>query len=132
MAASDYLNETLFHGTAYPFEVGDEVTPPNSRGLHLSEERKTLNDGDYSYGTTSLRDASRFARMRAGQKIGGEARIYLVQPQGELESNGKHFGIDTGEPTNFRSRTPLRVVGLYKELDTDPWSQENKATLYEG
>jgi rifampin ADP-ribosylating transferase len=94
----------LLHGTKAALAVGDTLVP--GRGSNYAEGRIS----NHVYVTRTLDAAAWGAELALGE---GRCRIYLVEPEGELEDDpnvtDKKF---PGNPTrSYRTREPVRVVG---------------------
>ena len=105
----EFRNSALYHGTAHPFEIGDEITPQNM---------------PHTFATTSLRTASRYALRR--QRTGVPGQVFTVEPIDADE-------IVAGEPSssgdvNVASRKGFRVTGTAELMqDALPSSAVRKA-----
>ena len=94
----------LLHGTKADLAVGDRLVPGRESNY---EAGRIMN---HVYVTRTLDAAVWGAEMAVGE---GRGRIYIVEPEGELEDDpnvtDKKF---PGNPTrSYRSRAPLRVIG---------------------
>lgn len=91
------------HGTKAELAVGDALLPGHASNF---EQGRTAN---HIYVTKTLDAATWGAELAAGE---GRGRIYIVEPQGELEDDpnvtDKRF---PGNPTlSYRTKDPVRVV----------------------
>jgi rifampin ADP-ribosylating transferase len=98
-----YEAGVYLHGTKADLAVGDLLVPGRESNF---ESGRVMN---YVYFTATLDAAVWGSELAAGD---GPGRIYVVEPQGDLEDDpnvtDKRF---PGNPTrSFRSREPLRVV----------------------
>lgn len=96
--------QTYFHGTKADLQLGDRVEPGYQSNYGQQKNAK------YVFLTSTLDAAIWGAELAKGDK---KARIYLVEPTGEIENDpdltDKKF---PGNPTlSFRSLHPLKVVG---------------------
>jgi rifampin ADP-ribosylating transferase len=99
-----YQPGVYLHGTKADLAVGDLLAPGRESNF---ETGRVMN---YVYFTGTLDAAVWGAELAAGE---GRARIYIVEPTGDLEDDpnltDKKF---PGNPSlSFRSREPLRVIG---------------------
>ncbi len=99
-----YQPGVYLHGTKADLAVGAMLVPGRESNF---EDGRVMN---HVYFTSTLDAAVWGAELAAGQ---GRARIYIVEPTGELEDDpnvtDKKY---PGNPTqSFRSREPVRVVG---------------------
>lgn len=105
MAASDNLNQQLFHGTARDIE--DEILPGYSP-VHPSMSEK-----GYVYATPDVGNAWMYAELAWNARPRGRARVYQVEPTGEMEKDPQ-FDAQGNSRSNFasdlRSRSPLRII----------------------
>jgi rifampin ADP-ribosylating transferase len=97
-----------FHGTKADLSVGDLLVPGRPSNY---EEGRIMN---HIYVTRTLDGAVWAAEMAKGN---GPGRIYIVEPQGELEDDpnvtDKKF---PGNPTHsYRSRQPVKIVGEFTD-----------------
>jgi rifampin ADP-ribosylating transferase len=95
---------SLFHGTKASLVVGDLLTP--GRTSNYEAGRVT----NFVYVTETLDAAAWGAELAVGD---GPARIYIVQPTGDVEDDpnvtDKKF---PGNPTrSYRTSAPVEVVG---------------------
>lgn len=98
----------LFHGTKADLRVGDRLVPG---------QRSNYGGGriaGHVYVTATLDAATWGAELAAGA---GPGRIYVVEPEGELEDDpnvtDKRF---PGNPTrSYRTRQPVKVVGELRD-----------------
>ena len=90
MAASDHLNEPLFHGTAQKFKVGDVITPASVSGVRQNWGAKSKNDPKLAYATDQPESAKYYARvaslMANTEPSGARARVYEVEPVNPQEA----------------------------------------------
>jgi rifampin ADP-ribosylating transferase len=99
-----YQPGVYLHGTKADLAVGDLLVPGRESNF---ETGRVMN---YVYFTGTLDAAVWGAELASGE---GRARIYVVEPTGEVEDDpnltDKKF---PGNPSlSFRSREPVRVVG---------------------
>ena len=97
-----------FHGTKADLSVGDLLVPGRPSNY---EEGRIMN---HIYVTKTLDGAVWAAEMAKGD---GPGRIYIVEPEGELEDDpnvtDKKF---PGNPTHsYRSRQPVKIVGEFTD-----------------
>jgi hypothetical protein len=79
MTAEKSLNKTLFHGTGYFFQEGDQITPSTGHVVEGEHTNKAL-----SFATTDIRRARSRAGVKAQQKNMLFAPVYeVVAPEGE-------------------------------------------------
>ena len=99
-----YEPGTLLHGTRADLAVGDLLVPGRVSNY---EAGRIMN---HVYVTETLDAAAWGAEMAAGD---GAARIYVVEPTGEIEDDPNVTDKKMpGNPTrSFRTREPVRVVG---------------------
>jgi rifampin ADP-ribosylating transferase len=103
-----HASGALFHGTKADLEVGDLLVPG---------QRSNYGGGrvaGHVYVTATLDAATWGAELAVGD---GPGRIYVVEPQGELEDDpnvtDKRF---PGNPTrSYRTREPVKVVGELRD-----------------
>tara|TARA_Y100000310_G_C20493524_1_gene720414 strand:- start:194 stop:508 length:315 start_codon:yes stop_codon:yes gene_type:complete len=74
--------DTYYHGTSRNFKIGGYITPPNEHGLEISEKGRKKNL-DKVFITKDKGSAKIYAG-RAKQSIGGQPRVYEVQPVGKI------------------------------------------------
>lgn len=94
----------LLHGTKADLSVGDLLIP--GRPSNYEEGRVS----NHVYVTRTLDAAVWGAELATGE---GPGRIYIVEPQGELEDDpnvtDKKF---PGNPTqSYRTREPVKIIG---------------------
>ncbi|MCW2831873.1 MAG: rifampin ADP-ribosyl transferase [Aeromicrobium sp.] len=94
----------LLHGTKADLRVGDLLVPGRESTY---EKGRVMN---HVYVTETLDAAAWGAEMAAGN---GRGRIYVVEPQSEIEDDPNVTDTKLpGNPTrSFRTREPVRVVG---------------------
>lgn len=94
----------LLHGTKAALAVGDLLVP----GMPSNYEAGRISN--HVYMTRTLDAAAWGAEMATGD---GPGRIYLVEPQGQIEDDPNVTDKKLpGNPTrSYRSRGPVRVVG---------------------
>ncbi|TCK24870.1 NAD(+)--rifampin ADP-ribosyltransferase [Pseudonocardia endophytica] len=94
----------LLHGTRADLAVGDLLVPGR---ISNYEENRVMN---HVYVTATLDAAAWGAEMALGD---GPARIYVVEPTGEIEDDPNVTDKKMpGNPTrSYRTREPVRVVG---------------------
>ena len=94
----------LLHGTRADLAVGDLLVPGRESNY---EAGRIMN---HVYVTATLDAAAWGAEMAPGD---GPARIYLVEPTGEIEDDPNVTDKKLpGNPTrSYRTREPVRVVG---------------------
>jgi rifampin ADP-ribosylating transferase len=107
---------TYFHGTKADLAVGDLIGPGYSSNYGSRRQAK------FVYLTATLDAAVWGAELAAGTAKG---RIYVVEPTGPIEDDpnltDKRF---PGNPTkSYRSRSPLRVLGVVAEWTGHPPEQ---------
>lgn len=114
MAASDHLNETLFHGTITKHGVlnpGDVVVPRSSRE-DIKEKRGSLRHdiATHVFATTNFDDAKEYGRSKQDDTP-YNAVVYEVDPSGDMFEDDFHGegwdGHSYASPTGFRVK---RVV----------------------
>lgn len=94
----------LLHGTKADLAVGDVLVP--GRQSNFAQGRTT----NYVYVTATLDAATWGAELAAGE---GRGRIYIVEPQGDIEDDpnltDQKF---PGNPTrSYRTKEPVTIVG---------------------
>lgn len=124
MAASDNLNEKLFHGTAHWFQPGDVISPGTTDAYYnrdvLAGGRRNRHKGVAAYASTSLD----VAKIHATNKLinnevdesltGKSVQTALFAPVFEVEHLTKHADpakVITN-PTVRRDTKGFRVKGL--------------------
>lgn len=102
---SEVTEWTLYHGTRAHLGPGDLIKPGYAANFGA-----TPRSANFVYFARTLDAAICGAELAAGE---GPARIYLVEPTGEIENDPNLTNLRfRGNPTkSFRSRAPLRVVG---------------------
>lgn len=75
--------EAYYHGTTAILEPGDSVLPPSKTGRQSEKGRKK--NLDKVFVTKDLGSAKIYAG-RAKQSLGGRPVVYLVEPEGDLET----------------------------------------------
>lgn len=103
----------LYHGTKADLKVGDLLTPgyASNYGKHRI--------ANFVYLTAKIEGAALAAQLAAGE---GEARVYQVEPEGEIEDDpnvtDQKF---PGNPTrSYRTRQPLCIVGEVRNWEGLP------------
>lgn len=93
----------LLHGTRADLSVGDLLVP----GHRSNYRERPLN---HVYVTRTLDAAAWGAELAVGD---GRCRIYIVEPEGELEDDPNVTDKKLpGNPTqSYRTRQPVRIVG---------------------
>lgn len=111
-----HVEGPFFHGTSRDFAVGDLLVPG-----HLSnfQEGRVSN---HIYFAALLEPAVWGAELAVALRGKGRERIYVVEPTGPFEDDpnvtNKRF---PGNPTrSYRTRDPLRVVGIVDSWDPHP------------
>lgn len=92
--------EEFFHGTAFPFKVGDVVTPQN----HLA-----------AFATSSPESAEAYAGSRARKASTLYGMVYKVEPAGEVTRERNRIG----QNNVVTSRQGFRVTGLHKFVQNE-------------
>lgn len=94
----------LLHGTRADLSVGDLLLP--GRASNYEEGRIS----NHVYVTRTLDAAAWGAELAAGD---GRCRIYVVEPQGDVEDDPNVTDKKLpGNPTHsYRTREPVRIVG---------------------
>ncbi|WP_291377885.1 NAD(+)--rifampin ADP-ribosyltransferase [Demequina sp.] len=100
----EHESGAYLHGTKADLAVGDTLVPGHASNF---EEGRIAN---HIYVTRTLDAATWGAELAAGE---GRGRIYMVEPQGQLEDDpnvtDKRF---PGNPTlSYRTKDPVRVIG---------------------
>ncbi len=98
----------LFHGTKADLAVGDFLVPGRPSNF---EEGRIMN---HVYVTATLDAAVWGAEFAVGE---GRGRIYIVEPEGELEDDPNVTDKKLpGNPTrSFRTRQPVKIVGEFTD-----------------
>ncbi len=105
---------TYYHGTRADLRPGDLIKPG-----HAANFGPTPRLANYVYFARTLDAATWGAELAAGE---GPARIYIVEPTGEIEDDPNLTNVRfKGNPTkSFRSRSPIRVMGELEEWTGHP------------
>lgn len=98
----------LFHGTKADLSTGDFLVPGRPSNF---EEGRIMN---HVYVTATVDAAVWGAEFAVGE---GRGRIYIVEPEGELEDDPNVTDKKLpGNPTrSFRTRQPVKIVGELTE-----------------
>jgi hypothetical protein len=75
---------TFYHGTARKFGIGEALVPPKEHGFEISEKGRKKNL-DKVFFTEDEGSAKIYAR-RAVNSYGGDPHIYIVEPEGDIET----------------------------------------------
>jgi hypothetical protein len=124
MAASDNLNEKLFHGTAHWFQPGDIVTPGTRDSYYnrdgFADGRTNRHKGVAAYATEDLYDAKSFAASKLiSQEVDevesvGSAQMALFAPVFEVEHVSEHHDPENVITNKMVRRDPkgFRIKGI--------------------
>lgn len=115
----DLLTKRFYHGTRTELKPGDLIKPANLADVGGGDKITP-----YACLTPNLDAAIWVAEIAVGE---GEARVYIVEPIGEVEDISNQTDQKSpGHPwMSFRSREPLKVIGeitewtLYHGTHTD-------------
>ena len=120
MAASDHLNELLFHGTAHPFQEGDIILPANKAGVETNWGRKSKNDPNLAHATGDVESARYFASVASLGKEGAVPRVYQVEPvnQETAQWREKRFAGGSGGFSVIREHVSTEGYKVIKEHPT--------------
>lgn len=115
MAASDSLNQSLFHGTHRRFKPGDVILPATGAGVRPNWGRKSKNDPELAYSTPDMDTAQYFAKTAHflnRENRTSRARVYEVAPVNPENTEWSQLGkTDTGDPIMQQaSREGYRVI----------------------
>lgn len=77
------VKESYFHGTTVDLKPGDYLLPPNETN-NVSEKGRKKNLDKIFY-TASPKSAMIYAG-RAKHSLGGEPKVYLIEPEGQIET----------------------------------------------
>lgn len=120
MAASDHLNETLFHGTGYKFKKGEVILPAAQAKVRSNWGAASKNDPNYAYATDDLEQAKYFASVASLFKEGRQPRVYQVEPVNP-ETAGwreKKFAGGRGGSSTFREHASSEGYRVVKRVWT--------------
>ena len=120
MSASDHLNETLFHGTAYKFKKGEVILPAAQVEVERNWGAKSKNDPNYAYATDDLEQAKYFASVASLFGEGRQPRVYQVEPVNP-DSAGwreKKFAGGKGGSSTFREHASSEGYRVVKHVWT--------------
>lgn len=118
MAASDNLNEELFHGTARRFKKGELILPASQTGARQNWGAKSKNNPNLAHATDSLDSAQYYASVAALTNRSGRARVYQVEPVNP-ESSGwteKRFAGGKGGASTLREHTSAEGYRVLKRV----------------
>lgn len=121
MAASDHLNETLFHGTGYKFKKGEVILPAAQVEVERNWGAKSKNDPNYAYATDDLEQAKYFASVASLFGEGRQPRVYQVEPVNP-DSAGwreKKFAGGKGGSSTFREHASSEGYRVVKHVWTE-------------
>lgn len=115
MAASDNLNQKLFHGTSKVLNSGDVIHPTEGSG-HI---------GKVAYATTEINQAAHVAKTKATSLKSGEqgmlfAPIYEVEGVGDLEPDVPFY-----PKTTKRSKNGYKVKKIARYVKVSSTEPDN-------
>jgi len=120
MAASDHLNETLFHGTGYKFKKGEVILPAAQGEVERNWGAKSKNDPNYAYATDDLEQAKYFASVASLLGEGRRPRVYQVEPVNPKTAGWreKRFAGGKGGSSSFREHASSEGYRVIKHVWT--------------
>lgn len=124
MAASEHLNEVLFHGTASKFKKGDIILPAKKTGVERNWGAKSKNDPNYAYAIDDLDSAKYFASVASLSGGDRRPRVYQVEPVNP-ETSGwreKKFAGGKGGSSTFREHASSEGYRVVKHV----WTKRKK------
>lgn len=107
MSASDHLGPQWFHGTDAELNPGQLIHPASA-----GYAQQTGGSADHAHMTRSTYQAGVYA-TRAHRTPGN---VYRVEPTGPSEPDPQHTSSDDLGSVHMRSSSPLRVIGLHKQV----------------
>lgn len=125
MAASDHLNEILFHGTGYKFKKGDVILPASQAKVSTNWGAKSKNDPNYAYATDDIEQAKYFAATASLFDKSRHPRVYQVEPVNPDTAGWreKKFAGGRGGSQSFREHASSEGYRVVKHV----WTKRKKA-----
>lgn len=123
MAASEHLNETLFHGTAHRFKKGDVILPAKLANAKQNWGAKSKNDPNLAHATNDIDSAKYFASVAKlmNQNDSSRARVYQVEPVNPetAQWRDKKFAGGAGGSSSIREHVSSEGYRVVKNI----WTQ---------
>jgi hypothetical protein len=108
MSAREHINQTLFHGTAHDFQIGDVIAPASSLDNSKDVKREAL---DRAWASPSRHGAEGYAAIRASSAGKLFGNVYEVEPVDWNESEtGNSMGYIADESLDVSSYKDKGVV----------------------